>query len=125
MTDCFRPNPFKPEDDWMWGGDELRGKADIAVDLVRITLSSLYPDVKTEWFGLIGLDPRHLAIWIKTEFDAERDAILAEGKLTKLIQENLRRMDYPAEAIPHICGTAESQETVDRDWGGRWIDCMR
>lgn len=113
------------ENDWIWGSDELREKVCSAVEQVRLTLSKDCPNVEAGWHGVVGINPRHVGIWFITILDAERDAILAEGQLTRLIQASLREVDYPAEAIPHICGTVESQETVDRVYGGRWYNRMR
>jgi hypothetical protein len=120
-----RPSIFMREHDWMWGSEELQDRVEFAINRVRLTLRKDYPTLRTDWFGVIGIDPRHLAVWIMTDLDAERDAIIASDKLTSLIQDSLRQENYPAEAIPHICGTVESQETVDRDWAGKWHHRMQ
>ncbi|HEU4957979.1 MAG TPA: hypothetical protein VFT40_10180 [Sphingomicrobium sp.] len=113
------------EQDWTWGSEELQDKVEFAINYVRLTLRKDYPTLRTDWFGAIGIDPRHLAVWIMTDLDAERDVIIASDKLNSLIQDSLRQVNYPAEAISHICGTVESQETVDRDWDGKWHHRMK
>lgn len=126
MTDWYkRPSLLGPAFDSHRGSDELREKIDFAVEYVRLALRKDYPSVETSWFGVVGINPRHLAIWVITETDSDRDAILAEGGLIRLIQDSLRAVNYPAEAIPYISGTVESQETVDRDYHGNWYLCMK
>lgn len=113
------------ENDWIWGSAEMRAKVSSAVEPVRLTLSKGCPNVEAGWHGVIGINPRHVGIWFMTNLDAARDAILAEGKLTRLIQASFRKVNYPAEAVLHISRTVESQETVDRVYGGRWHNRMR
>ena len=120
-----RPSILMREQDWTWGSEELQDKVEFAINDVRLTLRKDYPTLRTDWFGAIGIDPRHLAVWIMTDLDAERNVIIASDKLNSLIQDSLRQVNYPAEAISHICGTVESQETVDRDWDGKWHHRMK
>lgn len=62
---------------------------------------------------------------VTVESDADRDAILSDGTLNELVRHALRLSAYPEEAIPDIAVEVESQETVDREHGGRWYDRMR
>ena len=71
-------------------------------------------------FGAYHIDPQLMAFWIMTETDAERDAVLAEGLADATFRRALGQAGYPRKAIPLITVTAESQETVDRDFGGNW-----
>ncbi|HET6157828.1 MAG TPA: hypothetical protein VFE34_05755 [Dongiaceae bacterium] len=69
-------------------------------------------------FGATDIDPRYLAMWIKTRTDRERDALRADPNLEAEFRDALSAAGYPAAAIPHVGFEFESQETVDRDHAG-------
>jgi hypothetical protein len=72
------------------------------------------------WIGAIDINPRHLVFWVATDRDSERDALLADQSFIRDCLKALAASGYPREAasLAHI--TAESQQTVDRDFGGNW-----
>lgn len=72
-------------------------------------------------FGATGIDPRYLCVCINVDLDAERDRLLADQDLTNELRDALRRSGYPAESVPHVGFSIESQETVNRDFGGSWF----
>ena len=43
-------------------------------------------------------------------------------KLKKLENRKILRVGYPADAVPFVHFRIESQETVDRDYGGSWVE---
>jgi hypothetical protein len=64
-------------------------------------------------------------IWLVTETDAERDALCREGIPRSQVIEHLLRAGVRGD-LAHAAGvTVESQETVDRDYGGNWRDAMQ
>ncbi len=71
-------------------------------------------------FGVPDIHPRHLAFWIKTNSDEERDRLQVDAKLRQSFRDVLLELGYPAEAVPLVGFAFESQETVDRDFGGNW-----
>ncbi len=69
-------------------------------------------------FGATNTNSKHLAIWISTPTDAERDALRADPALAAAFDAVLHNVGY---SLADIAGFAfESQETVDRDYGGNW-----
>ena len=69
-------------------------------------------------FGATHSDLKHLAIWISTPTDADRDALRGDPTFIAALYDALRKASYPTI---EIAGFAfESQETVDRDYGGNW-----
>jgi hypothetical protein len=71
-------------------------------------------------FGATDIDPRHLAIWIATQTDEERDQMRATSDLIPTFQRVLIAAGYPSAAVPEVAFEFESQETVDRDYEGNW-----
>ncbi len=72
-------------------------------------------------FGATGIDPRYLCVCINVDADAERDRLLADSGLFDEFRLALLRSGYPAESVPLVSFSVESQETVDRDFGGNWF----
>ena len=93
----------------------------VALEAVRETI----PLASAFHFGAYHIDPQHMAFWIMTETDAERDAVLTEGVADAAFRRALAERGYPRKAIPLITVTAESQETVDRDFGGNWWHAVK
>ena len=70
--------------------------------------------------GAFNLAPHHLFFGIGVRTDAERDRMNADPAINRALHDLLRAHGYPGDAIPRVGVRAESQETVDRDWGGEW-----
>jgi hypothetical protein len=63
--------------------------------------------------------PRWLVVWVATRTDAERDYLLQDKSLDQQFRNALIRTGYPAGA-GRVRFVVQSQETVDRDYGGSW-----
>jgi len=83
------------------------------------------PDARVFSFGATYLDPRHLAIWIATTTDAERDALRGSKALRRKLRAALRAAGYPRAAISRVAFGFESQETVRRDHKGSWYLALK
>jgi hypothetical protein len=94
----------------------------------RIRQLALTRGIRPKWtssIGAIGVDPKHLAFWIATDKDWERDQLLEDLTFRPDCLEALLQCGYPEEAVPFVGVTVESQETVDRDFFGRWQGAMK
>jgi hypothetical protein len=81
--------------------------------------------VFTTWIGAVEIDPKHLAFWIFTRTDAERDRLASNDRLLEEFREIAAVAGYPPPAVPQIKFAFESKETVDRDWDGNYWYAMR
>jgi hypothetical protein len=75
---------------------------------------------RVESFGATSIDPRHLCVCINVNRDAERDLLQEDHELIDQFRQALLESGYPAESVQHVGFSFESQETVDRDFGGNW-----
>lgn len=66
--------------------------------------------------------PRRLAIWIATATDKDRDRLLQDSSLHDRLAHALIEVGYPADAVPRVRFVVQSQETVDREYGGNWAE---
>lgn len=71
-------------------------------------------------FGAVDIDPKHLAIWVTTDTDSERDMLNDDEAFKDAVMNILRNNGYPEEAIPFVAIAFESEETVKRDYEGNW-----
>lgn len=76
-------------------------------------------------FGALEISPTHLDIWFITDSDAQRQHLLGLPDFDRTCHAALAATGYPAEAVPHVRFHAESEETVQRDWGGNWWHVFR
>jgi len=75
--------------------------------------------------GATWIDPRHLAIWIATETDDERDRLRAMPAMIDAFRQALLDAGYPPAAVPEVGFEFESEETVRRDYEGNWFYRMK
>jgi len=69
-----------------------------------------------------GATPKHFSFRIAVPTDRERDQMRGEPQLYQQLSGALLRVGYPADAVPLVHFRIESQETVDRDYGGSWVE---
>ncbi len=76
-------------------------------------------------FGATDIDPKHLAIWITTDTDSQRDILSKDASFKEAVRGILRENGYPERAIPFVGITFESEETVQRDYDGNWWHAVK
>ena len=69
-------------------------------------------------------DRDRLAFLIQTETDRQRDQLREDPAVFHDLPEMLRRSGFPASAMPAVHLFPESQETVDREFGGNWREAV-
>src|SRR5258708_17220063 len=72
--------------------------------------------------GATALNPGHLAFCITTATDQERDLLCEDPEIYQQFRNSLLRPCYPQDTGPVVHFGIESQETVDRDYGGSWTE---
>jgi hypothetical protein len=82
--------------------------------------------------GVIGVEyvvgfvhPYEVWVWLVTVSDAERDLLGEELPFLEEIREVLTAAGLPPGDAVLEGTTAQSQETVDRDYGGSWFYALR
>ena len=65
--------------------------------------------------------PKQISFRIAVPTDRERDHMRGESQLYRQLSGALLRVGYPPDAVPFV-HFLESQETVDRDYGGSWVE---
>jgi hypothetical protein len=67
-----------------------------------------------------GATPDHLSFRIAVYTDRQRDQLRKEPMLYQQLHDALVRVGYPPDSVPSVHFRIESQETVDREYGGSW-----
>jgi len=62
---------------------------------------------------------------VTTATDLERDELAGDAALLTTFHALLAEVGYPREAIAGVGLASESQETVNRDYGGDWRSCVK
>jgi hypothetical protein len=75
--------------------------------------------------GTTAINPGYLHFAIKTKTDRERDLLRQDPNLHKEFRDALARVGYPTNTVPVVHFGIESQETVDRDYGGSWYQASQ
>jgi hypothetical protein len=65
------------------------------------------------------------AIWLGTETDEQRNALPERNPCLDEVRSCLAESGFPAEQVSGLLTTAQSQETVDRDYQGSWFYALR
>jgi hypothetical protein len=92
---------------------------------VRTIVERYVPVFYLTHIGATEIDPKHLAFWVFTHSDTERDRLRSTSGLVDELRDAVRRAGYPEAAIPEIGFAFESKETVDRDFGGNAYYAMK
>ncbi len=92
---------------------------------VRAILSQDYPAATVSSFGATGDDPRAFTVTIDVQYDRERDEIRMDPLLRERFRQALVNADYPVAAIPRVGFNVQSQQTVNRDFGGDWYQARK
>jgi hypothetical protein len=71
--------------------------------------------------GMSSIDPQYLCILINVDTDSEKTQLLEDKELEKNVRQVALDAGYPAQSVPLIGISIESQQTVDRDWQGNWF----
>jgi hypothetical protein len=76
-------------------------------------------------FGATSIDPRHLCVCIDVNSDQQRERLREDHALMDQLRQALLMSGYPAESVPLVSFSIESQETVDRDFRGNWFHARK
>ncbi len=107
---------------WNWG---LKRKIRKIEREIRALVRRRFPRAEVFSFGAIDIDPKHLAIWVTTETDAQRDELKNDAELRETLIAILGNAGYPAAAIPEVGFAFESEETVKREYDGNWWHAIK
>jgi hypothetical protein len=72
--------------------------------------------------GATRINPGHLGFCIKTNTDQERDLLRQDPQIFKEFRDALIKAGYPTDTYPVVRLGIQSQETVDREYGGSWYE---
>jgi hypothetical protein len=84
--------------------------------------------IEAKWvvsFGAIHLSPKHLAYWVATDKDWERDQLIQDLTFRPACIRALVKCGYPKKFADFLGIAVESQETVDRECRGNWRTMMQ
>lgn len=70
--------------------------------------------------GATKINPGHLSFCVKTDTDKERDVLSRDPEIYRDFRAALATAGYPTDTDPVVRFGIQSQETVDRDYGGNW-----
>lgn len=70
--------------------------------------------------GATRISPGHLAFCILTDTDEQRDRLRQDPKIYEDFRDALIKAGYPVNTNPAVHLGIQSQETVDREYGGSW-----
>lgn len=82
------------------------------------------PNAKVLTIDVKSGDRDKLAFLIQTDTDRQRDQLREDPAVFQDLPEMLRRSGFPATAMPSVHLFPESQETVDREFGGNWREAV-
>jgi len=75
--------------------------------------------------GATAMSPGYLSFCIRTDTDKDRDFLRQDPEIHQQVRKALARAGYPTDTAPVVHFGIESQETVDRDYGGTWDEASQ
>jgi hypothetical protein len=75
--------------------------------------------------GATALNPGHLGFLIMTRTDEERDLLCQDSDIHRRFRGALAESGYPTDTMPVVHFRIESQESVDRNYGGDVNEAIR
>jgi hypothetical protein len=87
---------------------------------VRKIVLPICPSARVSRIGVSHIDPKHFCILIDVTRDAEKHSLLQNREFERAMRQAVLDAGYPVDAVPLVGFSIESQETVDRDFGGNW-----
>ncbi len=91
------------------------------VPRVQAAARERVPNATVSWFGTVIAHPRHLCVTVVVERDAERDLLVRDDRFHSAFRRTLDDVGYNVRDGDHVNLDVGSQETVDRDFGGKWF----
>jgi len=88
---------------------------------VRKLVQRSLPNAKVSSMGMSSIDPRYFCVLIDVDTDSEKRQLLDDKDFDGKIRKIALDAGYPELSIPLFSVSIESQQTVDRDWGGNWF----
>jgi hypothetical protein len=88
---------------------------------VRRLIRLDFPDAHISSMGMSSIDPQYFCVLINVKTDSEKGQLLQDKELDNKIRQIALNAGYPAESVPLISFSIESQQTVDRDFNGNWF----
>ncbi|AEE47442.1 hypothetical protein [Cellulomonas fimi] len=93
-----------------------RGTETLVRELADQGVTGTYPFVTYSLYPVV---------FLITQSDAERDLLVAQGLPRDVVVRHMTQAGVRPDLAQASRVGAESQETVDRDWGGNWYQAMR
>jgi hypothetical protein len=70
--------------------------------------------------------PQHeFAVWLCTQSDRDRDALGSPDPMLDAVRASVVEAGFTPDHVTDLRTVAQSQETVDRDYGGSWFYALR
>jgi hypothetical protein len=76
-------------------------------------------------YGANYIHPGFLVFWIRIQSDKERDRLRSDVQLMHRLRQTLIEAGYPEEGRNDVDINFESQETINREYGGNWYNYMK
>jgi len=70
--------------------------------------------------GATAISPGHLSFAIRVDTDKQRSILCEDPEIHKQFRDALVKAGYLTATVPVVHFGIQSQETVDRDYGGSW-----